>query len=100
MNECIFCRIASGEDRAEIMYEDNRVLELMDICPIRPGMRRSSLASTSRISKTFLTRSHSHRAPSRVGFNHARPKDAASQTVRHIVEPATSHRKPLRARRE
>jgi histidine triad (HIT) family protein len=37
MNECVFCRIARGEDRSEIIYEDDHVIALMDICPIRPG---------------------------------------------------------------
>jgi histidine triad (HIT) family protein len=37
MNECVFCRIASGEDRWEIIYEDDQVIALMDICPIRLG---------------------------------------------------------------
>ena len=37
MDKCLFCRIASGEVRSEIIYEDDRVIGLMDICPIRPG---------------------------------------------------------------
>jgi histidine triad (HIT) family protein len=37
MNECVFCRIASGKDRSEIIYEDDQVIGLMDIRPIRPG---------------------------------------------------------------
>ena len=37
MNECVFCRIARGEIRSEIFYEDSEVIGLMDICPIRPG---------------------------------------------------------------
>ena len=37
MNECVFCRIARGEIRSEIFYEDPKVIGLMDICPIRPG---------------------------------------------------------------
>src|SRR5438477_13063893 len=37
MSECVFCRIASGEVRSEIIYEDDQVISLMDICPIRPG---------------------------------------------------------------
>src|SRR5437762_10376173 len=37
MSECVFCRIASGEFRSEIIYEDDQVIGLMDICPIRPG---------------------------------------------------------------
>jgi histidine triad (HIT) family protein len=37
MNECVFCRIARGEDRSEIIYDDDQVIALMDICPIRPG---------------------------------------------------------------
>jgi histidine triad (HIT) family protein len=37
MNECLFCRIASGEARSEIIYKDHQVIGLMDICPIRPG---------------------------------------------------------------
>ena len=37
MSECVFCQIASGEVRSEIIYEDDQVIGLMDICPIRPG---------------------------------------------------------------
>jgi histidine triad (HIT) family protein len=37
MNECVFCRIATGKERSEIIYEDDLVIALMDICPIRPG---------------------------------------------------------------
>jgi len=37
MNECLFCRIAGGEIRSEIVCEDDQVIGLMDICPIRPG---------------------------------------------------------------
>jgi histidine triad (HIT) family protein len=37
VSECVFCRIASGEDRSEIIYEDDHVIGLMDIRPIRPG---------------------------------------------------------------
>jgi len=37
MNECVFCRIVRGEHQSEIIYEDDQVIGLMDICPIRPG---------------------------------------------------------------
>jgi histidine triad (HIT) family protein len=37
MNECIFCRIAAGESPAEIICEDDLIIALADICPIRPG---------------------------------------------------------------
>ena len=37
MNECVFCRIARGEERSEIIWADDQVIALMDICPIRPG---------------------------------------------------------------
>jgi histidine triad (HIT) family protein len=37
MNECVFCRIAIGEAQSEIIYEDDQVIGLMDIRPIRPG---------------------------------------------------------------
>ena len=37
MHECAFCRIARGEERSEIICEDDQVMALMDICPIRPG---------------------------------------------------------------
>ena len=37
MSECVFCRIARGEIRSGIFYEDPEVIGLMDICPIRPG---------------------------------------------------------------
>ena len=37
MSQCAFCRIARGEVRSEIIYDDDQVIGLMDICPIRPG---------------------------------------------------------------
>ena len=37
MNKCLFCRIASGEERPEIIYEDDQMPGLMDIRPIRSG---------------------------------------------------------------
>jgi histidine triad (HIT) family protein len=37
MNECLFCRIASGLVRSEMIYEDDQVIGFMDIGPIRPG---------------------------------------------------------------
>jgi len=37
MSECVFCSIATGEVTADIVYEDDRVIALMDICPTRPG---------------------------------------------------------------
>jgi histidine triad (HIT) family protein len=37
MQECLFCRIASGEVRSEIIHEDDQVIGFMDIGPIRPG---------------------------------------------------------------
>ena len=37
MNEYVSCRVASGQTRSEIIYEDAEVIGLMDICPIRPG---------------------------------------------------------------
>jgi len=37
LNECVFCRVARGEVRSEIIFADAEVIGLMDICPIRPG---------------------------------------------------------------
>jgi histidine triad (HIT) family protein len=37
MGDCIFCRIAVGALRAEVVYEDGLVMAISDICPIRPG---------------------------------------------------------------
>jgi diadenosine tetraphosphate (Ap4A) HIT family hydrolase len=34
MHECVFCRIVRGEDRSEVIYDDDQVIALMDICPI------------------------------------------------------------------
>ncbi len=35
--ECIFCRIAAGQERADVIYEDKLVVAFLDIHPIRPG---------------------------------------------------------------
>jgi len=34
---CIFCRIASGELPASVVYEDERTIAFLDIQPINPG---------------------------------------------------------------
>jgi len=34
---CIFCRIASGELPASVVYEDERTIVFLDIQPINPG---------------------------------------------------------------
>ncbi len=36
MEECIFCRIASGEMEADIVYSDDRVVAFRDINPQAP----------------------------------------------------------------
>jgi histidine triad (HIT) family protein len=37
MNDCVFCRIAAGELPAEIICQDDLVIALADLCPIRDG---------------------------------------------------------------
>jgi len=37
MHACIFCRIGAGEVHAEVIYEDDLVMAVADICPIRSG---------------------------------------------------------------
>jgi len=37
MKDCIFCRIASKKADAEILYEDDKVLALLDMKPFNPG---------------------------------------------------------------
>lgn len=37
MSECIFCRIARGEEKAEKIYETNDVVAFLDIKPRAPG---------------------------------------------------------------
>jgi histidine triad (HIT) family protein len=37
MSDCLFCRIASKEQDAVILYEDARLLAFLDIGPIREG---------------------------------------------------------------
>lgn len=34
---CIFCQIVAGEAEASVLYEDERILALMNIRPINPG---------------------------------------------------------------
>ncbi len=34
---CIFCRIASGELPASVVYEDESTIAFLDIQPINPG---------------------------------------------------------------
>jgi histidine triad (HIT) family protein len=37
MEECIFCKIASGEVSAAMVYEDGRTMAFMDIGQVNPG---------------------------------------------------------------
>ncbi|MFH1328671.1 MAG: HIT family protein [Candidatus Bathyarchaeota archaeon] len=37
MNECVFCRIAEGEEKAEKIYETDSVVSFLDINPKAPG---------------------------------------------------------------
>lgn len=37
MNECIFCKIARGEEEAEKVYESDKVVAFLDIKPRSPG---------------------------------------------------------------
>jgi len=37
MTDCIFCKIISGKIPAEILFEDNHVISLLDINPINFG---------------------------------------------------------------
>lgn len=37
MSECLFCRIVSGELPGAVIFEDDLVLAIADICPIRTG---------------------------------------------------------------
>jgi histidine triad (HIT) family protein len=37
MNACVFCEIAAGKRRAEIVYEDDLFLAFLDIRPRSPG---------------------------------------------------------------
>jgi len=37
MNECVFCKIISGEIPANIVYENGKVLAFLDINPINRG---------------------------------------------------------------
>jgi histidine triad (HIT) family protein len=37
MNDCLFCKIISGELPAYIVYEDELVLGFLDIQPVNPG---------------------------------------------------------------
>jgi histidine triad (HIT) family protein len=36
-SSCIFCQIVAGESPASVVYEDERVMALMNIRPIHPG---------------------------------------------------------------
>jgi histidine triad (HIT) family protein len=36
-SSCVFCQIVAGEEPASVLYEDESVLALMNIRPIRPG---------------------------------------------------------------
>jgi histidine triad (HIT) family protein len=37
VDDCIFCRIAAGKDRAYLVYEDEQVVAFLDIAQVNPG---------------------------------------------------------------
>ncbi len=37
MNDCIFCKIVSGEISSYKIYEDDKVMAFLDVLPIHPG---------------------------------------------------------------
>jgi histidine triad (HIT) family protein len=37
MDECIFCKIASGETAAAVVYQDKHTIAFMDIGQVNPG---------------------------------------------------------------
>jgi histidine triad (HIT) family protein len=37
MNDCLFCKIIAGEIPAQKVYEDEKVLAILDIKPVNPG---------------------------------------------------------------
>ena len=36
-DSCIFCRIVAGEAEASLVYEDERIMALMNLRPVNPG---------------------------------------------------------------
>ena len=46
MENCIFCKIVSGEISTAKIYEDENFLAFLDIHPQAPDMRRLSLSPT------------------------------------------------------
>ena len=34
---CIFCRVVNGDEKADVIYEDEIVMAFMDIAPVNPG---------------------------------------------------------------
>lgn len=36
-SQCIFCKIASGEVKSEVIYEDENVMAVLDVQPANPG---------------------------------------------------------------
>lgn len=37
MDDCIFCRVVSGDAEASLVYEDDRITAFMSLYPLRPG---------------------------------------------------------------
>jgi histidine triad (HIT) family protein len=37
LEECLFCRIATGASRAHVIHENEQLLAFLVLCPIRPG---------------------------------------------------------------
>ena len=36
-NDCVFCRILSGEEEVTVIHEDDRCVAFMDVQPVNPG---------------------------------------------------------------
>ncbi len=83
MNDCIFCKIVSGEIPAHKVYEDTEVLAFLDIHPIREGhtlvipkkhepefqhLDDVSYVEVMRVAKAMASKVESVLKPARVGL--------------------------------
>ena len=58
MADCLFCRIAAGDIRADVVYEDDRILAFRDIKPQAPShvliIPKSHIATLNELSDPDL----------------------------------------------
>ena len=87
--ECVFCRIAAGELLAHVVYEDDRVMAIMDLGQVNPG---HTLVLARHHAETMMdldedTAAHAFRIANRLARAIERTYAPAGQTILQANRP-------------